>query len=269
MQYSMNYAKGPAPGGHGAGAKPSKAPAGVAQGHFDPDELTRRLYLVLAEQKAQAERRRKARSERRDGREHPPPAAARDREALQKKQAEPSADPVAEEPKGTEAAEDRPVAGSAAPPGAYHHVPKEAARQFARTTTVGSMRDRSLSDEPSPFVTHARRCSGRRRRECHNNRDGHHPAAAAAAAATATARSGPRMLLLSPLLRKADSLWTLKGRRRGSKDYSSSGTGGAATAGGLEDARSAAQSPTTPTTPTAGKGGAKGFFGRFRALASK
>src|SRR5690606_18515868 len=30
-------------------------------------------------------------------------------------------------------------------PGAYHHVPKEAAKQFTRTTTVGSMRDGSLA----------------------------------------------------------------------------------------------------------------------------
>ncbi|AEO61687.1 hypothetical protein MYCTH_2312089 [Thermothelomyces thermophilus ATCC 42464] len=416
----MNYTRGAAPGGHGLGAKSYKAPTSVPEGHFDPDELTRRLYLVLAEQKAQAERRRKARSDaatRRDGREHA--SGARHREARQK-HAEPSADTVAE-PRRTELAEDQPLAGavraSDVQPGAYHHVPKEAARQFTRTTTVGSMRDGNLVNRlskhalkfrleggpplatrpgaagnsahepaptPPPQQTDTQReglllerdsqsprgpapggaparpdrvwgqptrrqppaaaaAAARRRNSTGNAAD---PSASSSAAderagarrsllaaaaapdtlvmdtlledvpppfppaeygrvdwtqsdeppapppaplspthvipadgggddnanrnihhAIATARSGPRLLLLSPLLRKADSLWTLKGRRRESKDSSGSGgTGGGGGGGGdgrLEDTREAGQSPTTPTTPTAGKGG-KGFFGRFK-----
>ncbi|KAG7285194.1 hypothetical protein NEMBOFW57_009815 [Staphylotrichum longicolle] len=74
-------------------------------------------------------------------------------------------------------------------------------------------------------------------------------------------KSRPKLLLFSPLLRKADSLWALRGRR-GSKDSSGS-AGAAATAGsgenGDEAAVAAAQSPTTPTAKTG-----KGFFGRFK-----
>ncbi len=65
-----------------------------------------------------------------------------------------------------------------------------------------------------------------------------------------------RMLLLTPLLKKADSLWALRGRK-GSRDEGSEGSvsgsnGGSGNGGG----ESVVASPTTP------KG--KGFFGRFK-----
>ena len=43
--------------------KPSKRSRRLPEGHFDPDELCRRLYMVLADQKAHADRKRRARAE--------------------------------------------------------------------------------------------------------------------------------------------------------------------------------------------------------------
>jgi len=74
------------------------------------------------------------------------------------------------------------------------------------------------------------------------------------------------LLLFSPLLRKADSFWTLKGRR-GSRD--SSGSGGKAVGGGGITEHAAGEAvgqslPTTPTTPTTPSRMSKVFFGRFK-----
>jgi hypothetical protein len=88
-------------------------------------------------------------------------------------------------------------------------------------------------------------------------------------------RGGPRMLLLSPLLRKADSLWALRGGRRGSKDsegrssFSSSGIGGDGKRGVAGEKGVVGEGVGSGVTATAGGGespktGKGGFFGRFR-----
>jgi hypothetical protein len=88
-------------------------------------------------------------------------------------------------------------------------------------------------------------------------------------------RGGPRMLLLSPLLRKADSLWALRGGRRGSKDsegrssFSSSGVGGDGKRGVAGEKGVGGEGAGNGVTATAGGGespktGKGGFFGRFR-----
>lgn len=159
-------------------AKPKGKPA--VEQPFDPDELTRRLYTVLAEQNIQAERRRRAKVE------------ALDRKAREAKEAKSAAaKKAAGEKSFSRAPPDGPTAaykktdgekssvrappdgpstaklpwsksspprappkestprtsssGAAEHPGAYRHVPQEAAKQFTRTTTAGSMRDVGLN----------------------------------------------------------------------------------------------------------------------------
>ncbi|KAK4247105.1 hypothetical protein C7999DRAFT_32477 [Corynascus novoguineensis] len=132
----MNYTRGPVPGGHGPSVRSHKASASVPEGQFDPDELTRRLYLVLAEQKAHEERKRRSRGHT---------WHTRHREARQRHD-EPPAD-LTTELRRTETAKYKPagaVRAPDAPPKAYQHVPQEAAKQFTRTTTVDNMRDSSL-----------------------------------------------------------------------------------------------------------------------------
>ncbi|KAK4038120.1 hypothetical protein C8A01DRAFT_37960 [Parachaetomium inaequale] len=150
MQYRMNYTRGQVTGGPKPSGRPPKAPARVPEGQFDPDDLTRRLYVVLAEQKALAERKRRARGEgssRKDG--LGPSSSTRHREARQRP-AEPPVDLITEL-RRTESAKHKPsshtAAAAPAPDSqseAYHHVPQEAAKQFTRTTTVENMRDSNL-----------------------------------------------------------------------------------------------------------------------------
>jgi hypothetical protein len=124
----------------------------VARGEFDPDELARRLYIVLAEQQTQAERKRLARGEPSEPRE----SSTRCRDGSRKpgsegrqEAAEASADHTTEK-KRSKSAKHKPsptVVTEAAPDatrpqeGEQHYVPKEAAKQFTRTTTVDNMRN--------------------------------------------------------------------------------------------------------------------------------
>ncbi|OIW27293.1 hypothetical protein CONLIGDRAFT_682358 [Coniochaeta ligniaria NRRL 30616] len=146
------------------------------QGHFDPEELTRRLYIVLADQKAHAERKRarakaeEAKAKEKDGwswtgRHHNKDAAERrSKEAVRdtatalssketslkptlstssgelKRQKSAKLSAQRKEPKTT-LVKDVPKASPEPAPVGYHHVPQEAAKQFQRTTTVDGMRD--------------------------------------------------------------------------------------------------------------------------------
>lgn len=182
--------------------KPSRPRHRHAQGMpFDPDELSRRLYNVLAEQKAEAARRRRARELEKRTRDHlaskqsdspreaaqssrpdapsssTPGQSSGSKSAAKKTPHNEPAQPPA--PRGAaESSGSRPtvpnsfpqrrgsklhlttrsaarrapsqanrsdVAAETASEGAseYHHVPSQAASQFARTTTSTGMRDGS------------------------------------------------------------------------------------------------------------------------------
>lgn len=162
-------------------AKPLRPKPRQHQGHFDPEELTRRLYIVLADQKARAERKR-ARAEDlaklkeprswnvrhlgRDAAERGSKEAAREKATrdagTSQSSLQTSSRPAASTPSGelktqkpaklsvplTQRKESRAVLAKDTPEcapepaaGTYHHVPQEAAKQFERTTTVGTMRD--------------------------------------------------------------------------------------------------------------------------------
>ncbi|KAK4101540.1 hypothetical protein N658DRAFT_524004 [Parathielavia hyrcaniae] len=153
MQHRANYTREQIPGPRTSG-KPHKGPARLAEGQFDPDELARRLYLVLAEQKAHAQRKQRARGEP-STRKHGPGRSSGTRhrdsarpgeEARQPKPGEPpAADPVTDLRRSESAKRETPHPApapdaAAAKPEAYHHVPQEAAKQFARTTTIENMR---------------------------------------------------------------------------------------------------------------------------------
>ncbi|KAJ4306945.1 hypothetical protein N0V88_000318 [Collariella sp. IMI 366227] len=151
----MNYTRDPVPRPTG---RPHLAPRKVAEGPFDPDDLTRRLYVVLAEQKAQAERKQRARQERvqrKDGQRVSSTNRPRDgaprpaREERKPKPAAPPADLITELRRSGSSKRNkpsRPAPDAAAdeppqPPTTQHHyIPREAAKQFTRTTTVENMR---------------------------------------------------------------------------------------------------------------------------------
>lgn len=156
-------------------AKPLKPKPRQQQGHFDPEELTRRLYIVLADQKAHSQLRRARAEESKlkgtrswTGRRQSndvasggsKEAAARETSAahaskqtslkptgsvssgeLGRKKSSKSG--VAERNESPRAAQPRDVHAPepAAHASGYHHVPQEAAKQFQRTTTVEGMRD--------------------------------------------------------------------------------------------------------------------------------
>lgn len=122
--------------------KPHPNKHAPGQAHFDPDELTRRLYLVLAERKALAERRR---ASRRDGTHgwgsqadtsssgtdlitQLRQARRRSRMAAEEEDDDESDTPVEQPPR-----QETPKRHSA-------YVPQQAAKQFARTTTIDAMR---------------------------------------------------------------------------------------------------------------------------------
>jgi len=174
MAYMSEVQQAPAP------RRPSDRPARsrrVPEAHFDPEELSRRLYLVLAEQKEHAERKRKAReaststgynkpssssNRRRDGAGRRDGGQASSSTGSHTQHQQPATTDLISELKRcslnkrrgsklglnttslTQSGSD-PNSASAgeagASPSEYHHVPSQAARQFARTTTVDVMRD--------------------------------------------------------------------------------------------------------------------------------
>jgi hypothetical protein len=160
--------------------KPLKTKPRQHQGHFDPEELTRRLYLVLADQQAHAERKRaRAKAEELAKQKEPTPWNIRqpNREAAERRSKEAAREKAAretvtahssqqtslrpavstsstelkrqkssklsaarKEPKAT-LAKEAPKPAPEPAPAMYHHVPQEAAKQFQRTTTVDAMRE--------------------------------------------------------------------------------------------------------------------------------
>ncbi|KXX77608.1 hypothetical protein MMYC01_205699 [Madurella mycetomatis] len=157
MQYKMSYTREPIASAPRLAGRPSKTSARAAEGQFDPDELTRRLYIVLAEQQQHAERKRRIRgdpSKPRDGAGPAPSTRHRDHAGPGRKErrepVETPADLITELRKSKSAkrkpshtvltAVAAPNTGIAAQAGEYHHVPQEAAKQFTRTATQENMR---------------------------------------------------------------------------------------------------------------------------------
>ncbi|KAK3371289.1 hypothetical protein B0T24DRAFT_680387 [Lasiosphaeria ovina] len=150
-------------GGPATTSKPQGGRAAAAQAHFDADELFQRLYVVLAEQKAHAERKRRARAEaaasssRRDGSggttRHEAGRSSDGATATKKQLAEaPLPTNLISDLRQSQAAKRKSQvadvgqssdAAAAGETPEYHHVPREAAKQFARTTTVDVMRENS------------------------------------------------------------------------------------------------------------------------------
>ncbi|KND94481.1 hypothetical protein TOPH_00898 [Tolypocladium ophioglossoides CBS 100239] len=134
---------------------------------FDPDELTRRLYTVIAEQKAHSERKKQARAEAERRARHYPSGA--DTDKYKDKDAAPLT-VVKEKPPNLPTQQhktddkhkgepqkvklERTASKTSKGPGhnegedgnssSYRHIPQVAASQFARTTTVESPTDRLL-----------------------------------------------------------------------------------------------------------------------------
>lgn len=175
----------------GRSSKQPRRTKPLPEGHFDPDELCRRLYLVLADQKAHAERnerKRRARAEATDpssstninnkntnitninnnsnvkpssdGRrgDHTKRQSQDGRrpdsyptDSQPSKTATTSADLITELRRTRSSAKHNPskhvvaetsITASEHINHEYHHVPKEAAKQFARTTTVDVMQNK-------------------------------------------------------------------------------------------------------------------------------
>ncbi|EAQ86606.1 hypothetical protein CHGG_07859 [Chaetomium globosum CBS 148.51] len=141
MQYKMNYTRDHVSGSYKPSGGPYKAASKVPAGQLDPNDLTRRLYIVLAEQKAHAERRRRARGDPSHSKDSMGTTLSAQSRETRQRAAEPPADLVTEL-RRTESTKHKPAPDSH--PEAYHHVPQEAAKQFTRTTTVENMRDSSL-----------------------------------------------------------------------------------------------------------------------------
>jgi hypothetical protein len=163
-------------------AKPLKPKPRQHQGHFDPEELSRRLYVVLADQKAHAERK-KARVGEVAEPKAPRPWNARqpNKEIPSRKSKEASLEKAtathsshdtslkptvstssaelrrqkssklgaAKKEVKASAARDEPKSAPAPTSTTYHHVPQEAAKQFQRTTTVETMRTDSSNNNLS------------------------------------------------------------------------------------------------------------------------
>ena len=166
MHYNMGYSREQAVV---QAANQMKPKTKVPYGQLDPDDLSRRLRIVLAEQRAHAERKRKTRAETGNAAglassEKKAPAAesfkvtttitstSKRTEGKQVKSAETSSNSFITElrqsrlsrlnarakapPSGPKEA---PTSVADEKPSEYHHIPKEAAKQFARTTTVETM----------------------------------------------------------------------------------------------------------------------------------
>ncbi|KAK4455708.1 hypothetical protein QBC34DRAFT_73529 [Podospora aff. communis PSN243] len=116
-------------------------------GHFDPDELRRRLHGVLAEQRAHAERKRAraaaaaaaAAAASSDGPALGPGTPLSSNPPHLRQQQPPH--PQSYHPAGP-AADDLTPGNSD-----YHHVPREAAKQFTRTATQEVMREQAQIHE--------------------------------------------------------------------------------------------------------------------------
>ncbi|PNY24079.1 Uncharacterized protein TCAP_05981 [Tolypocladium capitatum] len=128
---------------------------------FDPDELTRRLYVVVAEEKAHSERKKRARTEaeRRTRNHLSGPNTGKDKDAapltavrgkstnLSTQQHNTNDEHSGELQKAKpERTMSKTSKGSGHEDGSssYRHIPQVAASQFARTTTVESQTDRLL-----------------------------------------------------------------------------------------------------------------------------
>ncbi|KAH6640823.1 hypothetical protein F5144DRAFT_590223 [Chaetomium tenue] len=179
MQYKMKYTRDHVSGGYKPSGGPYKAASKVPAGQLDPNDLTRRLYVVLAEQKAHAERRRRARGEPSNSKDSVGTAlSARSRETRQRA-AEPPADLITElrRTESTKHKPSHPATTKPAPdshPEAYHHVPQEAAKQFTRTTTVENMRDSSLVHKLSKHALKFHLEGPKALRPSGNNNNTHH-----------------------------------------------------------------------------------------------
>ncbi|KAB5582493.1 hypothetical protein GE09DRAFT_1211136 [Coniochaeta sp. 2T2.1] len=135
------------------------------QGHFDAEELTRRLYIVLADRKAHEDRKRTRQHEDaklKDARSWTS-RHHRNREAAGRRSNEATRETATSQPSSGRQISLRPIGSSSsekaakqrkdAPPpppeptggSSYHHIPQEAAKQFQRTTTVAPMRESSSS----------------------------------------------------------------------------------------------------------------------------
>ncbi|KAK4678601.1 hypothetical protein QC764_309130 [Podospora pseudoanserina] len=138
MQFKMGYSRaqqGAVPRGFGGPSKPSSK---HVEGQLDPEDLTRRLLLVLAEQEEHEKRRqRRAEQQSRHRREHQ--SSRHGQSQSSKTQADPRcSDHSRRRPSqaNTSTSSQLPEPRSTDD----HYVPKEAARQFTRTTTVEQMR---------------------------------------------------------------------------------------------------------------------------------
>ncbi|KAK4202552.1 hypothetical protein QBC40DRAFT_321364 [Triangularia verruculosa] len=141
MQFKMSYSRaqqGAVPRGFGGPHKPSSK---HVEGQVDPEDLTRRLLMVLAEQEAHEKRRQRRAAEQhsrhqrehessrhgQSSRTHPDPRPSdQDRRRPSQADISTSSHRSSQHPE-TQSTE-------------HHYVPKEAARQFTRTTTVEQMR---------------------------------------------------------------------------------------------------------------------------------
>jgi len=129
----------PAPaGGHprggGGGSRLGPRPR---MGHFDPDELTRRLYGVLAEQRAHSERRRRAQLAQAHG--HAPG------------QGYPHGEGGGDRRQYRPSGNGEQVARVDRREGGHQHVPCEAAKQFGLATTVELKRENAVNGHENGY----------------------------------------------------------------------------------------------------------------------
>ena len=115
-------------------------------GHFDPDELTRRLYGVLSEQKAHSERRRRAQLAQAHG--HAPGQGYPHGEG--------GGDGGQYRPSGN----GEQVARVDRREGGHHHVPRDAAKQFGLATTVELMRENTVNGHENGYRNNNSRNKG-------------------------------------------------------------------------------------------------------------
>ncbi|KAK4173569.1 hypothetical protein QBC36DRAFT_303547 [Triangularia setosa] len=148
MQFKMGYPRaqqGAVPRGSGG---PHKPPSKHVEGQVDPEELTRRLLVVLAEQEAH-EKRKQWRAAEQQGRHH--------REHQSTRHGQSQSARTDTDPRYSDHSRRRPSQANLSTSShscsqqqqesqstEHHYVPKEAARQFTRTTTVEQMRSKDF-----------------------------------------------------------------------------------------------------------------------------
>lgn len=163
MHYTMSYPKdktkdkiAPKPVTRPTKAFPGRKPRSQKPVPFDPEDLTKRLYVVLAEQKAHADKKHRRAKIDTDGHaKRAPPAtdsktvktATKDRSKGDESHGstrarKDSAGETLHRTASTGEGED----GSAA---AYRHVPQVAASQFTRTTTVETVSEKAVAHKLS------------------------------------------------------------------------------------------------------------------------